>query len=375
MTTPTPPQLVLVTGVSGYLGSNVAHQLLKAGYAVRGTARRSKLESLRQSVQNRYPLLELVEVSDIFSDDLTDILKGVYAVVHVAAPIPTPTDSVTPIKQASEGTLHILNQAYNAGVRKFVLTSSFAALINPDLQAAFTDIVFTEKDWGQVALEEALVAGKSNPVYAYCSIKLLSEKVAWKFAAEKPDFDLATILPTNLFGPYPPHFPLPYPPPSTTGYIYMLLQGQVPPLFTANSHDIRDCALAHVRALQLPPVKRDSSVGASVDDVKIQLQEKRVITSAAQSTWAQTAEYLRETRPDLRDRLPDITEEYDVPPPAGLASKETGGKKLIPVAKVDTTRAKELLGFDKWIDWRECIDATVDLVLRSEKEAKGVHSE
>ncbi|KAF8644847.1 hypothetical protein AX16_008235 [Volvariella volvacea WC 439] len=347
--------------------------LLQAGYAVKGTARRNKLEPLRKSVQEHYPLLELVEVSDVFSDDLTDVLKGVYAVVHVATPLPTAVDSIEMIKKGSEGTLHILNQAYNAGVRKFILTSSFAALINPDFQAAYTDIVCTETDWGQVTLEEALVVGKSNLGYAYCAIKILAEKTAWRFAAERPDFDLATIVPTNLYGPYPPHFPLPYPPPSTSSFIYMLLQGQVPPLLTANTHDTRDCALAHVRALQLPPVKRDWSAGASVDDVMVQLQAKRIITSAGQCTLARVVQYLREVYPDLKDRLPDVPEEYDVPPPSGLANKETGGKKLTPIAKVDTTRARELLGMDKWINWRECLDATVGWILRSEKERKGIN--
>ncbi|KAF8650714.1 hypothetical protein AX16_005087 [Volvariella volvacea WC 439] len=102
MAPPTQRKLVLVTGISGYLGFNVAYQLLKAGYAVRG----------------HYPLLELVNVDDIFKDDLTEALKGVYALIHVATALPGVDDATEMIRGGTEGTRHILNQAYKAGVRK-----------------------------------------------------------------------------------------------------------------------------------------------------------------------------------------------------------------------------------------------------------------
>ncbi|KAF8651043.1 hypothetical protein AX16_004906 [Volvariella volvacea WC 439] len=346
MAPPAQPQVVLVTGISGYLGSNVAYQLLQAGYAVRGTARGNKLKVIQESVGKHYPLLELVEVGDIFRDDLTEVLKGVNAVIHVATALPGADDSITMIKGGVEGTLHLLNQAYNAGIKKFVLTSSFASLIEPDFQAAYTDITLNETNWGTATLEEALVAGKDNPLYAYCATKLLAERTAWKFAAEKPDFDLAAVLPVGIYGPFPPHFALPHPQGSTTfAYVYTLLNGQTPPQLSVNTHDVRDCALAHVRALQLPPFQRVR--GATVEETAVKLQEKRFIASAGQFSWAQAAEYLREAHPELKDRIPVIEEQFDLPTPAGLKKKAPADKKLTPVEKVDTTRAKEVLGIDK----------------------------
>lgn len=46
---------ILVTGVSGYIGSHVADQLLQAGYRVRGTVRdESKGERVRELFAGKY---------------------------------------------------------------------------------------------------------------------------------------------------------------------------------------------------------------------------------------------------------------------------------------------------------------------------------
>ncbi|KAF8650737.1 hypothetical protein AX16_005110 [Volvariella volvacea WC 439] len=72
---------------TGYLGSSVVYQLLQSGYASEG----AKLDYLRESVGNHYPLLELVRVGDIFLDHLSEVLKSVYAVIHGTAVDDTPT--------------------------------------------------------------------------------------------------------------------------------------------------------------------------------------------------------------------------------------------------------------------------------------------
>jgi nucleoside-diphosphate-sugar epimerase len=54
----------------------------------------------------------------------------------------TPDETIKAIKDA---TLNVLRQARDSGVRKVVLTSSWAATINPvgDVTKAFTDVTFT----------------------------------------------------------------------------------------------------------------------------------------------------------------------------------------------------------------------------------------
>ena len=64
--------LVLVTGVSGYVGGWVAHTALKLGYRVRGTVRsltnENKVKNLRNIAPGSKYNLELVE-ADLTKDD------------------------------------------------------------------------------------------------------------------------------------------------------------------------------------------------------------------------------------------------------------------------------------------------------------------
>jgi nucleoside-diphosphate-sugar epimerase len=74
-------QIVLVTGVSGFLASHVADQFLQAGYKVRGTTREvSKVDSIKKAFDSKYGegRLEVVAVPDITLDGAFDeAVKGI----------------------------------------------------------------------------------------------------------------------------------------------------------------------------------------------------------------------------------------------------------------------------------------------------------
>jgi len=60
--------LILITGATGYIGSNVADQALEAGYKVRGTTRsKAKGQWLNDLLKKKYGegRFELVEVPDM----------------------------------------------------------------------------------------------------------------------------------------------------------------------------------------------------------------------------------------------------------------------------------------------------------------------
>src|SRR5579871_5521784 len=125
---------VLVTGASGFLAQHVILKLLEKGYDVRGTLRSLKRAEEVKSVLGKYnpkgASIELVE-ADLGADKGWDeAVKGCKFVQHVASPFPAvhPKDENELIRPAREGALRVLKAAKAAGVKRVVMTSSFAAI-------------------------------------------------------------------------------------------------------------------------------------------------------------------------------------------------------------------------------------------------------
>ena len=81
--------LVLLTGVSGFIASHTADQLLDAGYKVRGTVRSlDKAHWLYELFDGKYGKgkFEAVEVPDMMSKNAFDeAVKGVDGICHLAS--------------------------------------------------------------------------------------------------------------------------------------------------------------------------------------------------------------------------------------------------------------------------------------------------
>ncbi|KAF8072304.1 NAD-P-binding protein [Lyophyllum atratum] len=333
--------LILVTGVNGFVGSNVVLQLIEAGYKVRGTLRSGKIDDFRKFVGSKFPALEVVQVDDVGTGDLTDALKGVDAIIHVAAPLPFggpgPKEN---LNIAVEGYLNVLRQALKNGVSKVVMTGSWASSIDPTLKQAFEGHVSTEKDWGNVT-EDEFLAGEHDPMWTYLAAKTLAERAAWKFAETQPSLDLSIVTPPFIFGQFSPGFPLPEQSAlSSNQHIYTLLKGAIPPPLPPLFCDVRDVAQAHVAALLVP--KSTSNV-----------EEKRFLISGGFLIWKDAVEYLHQTRPELKDRLPALDATF-APFPG-------------PPTSIDATRAKTVLGMEKYHTWKETIDGAINGLLEAEK--------
>ncbi|KAK0502294.1 hypothetical protein EDD18DRAFT_1328035 [Armillaria luteobubalina] len=88
-------KIIFVTGGTGFIGFHVLVQLLEAGYTVRATARGKKAALLRNALGTTYDKLQVLEIPDIFSDDLSKVLQGVYGIIHLAATTPGKANAAT----------------------------------------------------------------------------------------------------------------------------------------------------------------------------------------------------------------------------------------------------------------------------------------
>ena len=126
---------VLVTGGSGFVASYCILQLLAEGHSVRTTVRSLKRESDVRSMLKTGGAGACDRLS-FFAADLendagwSEAVAGCDYVLHVASPIPPglPKHEDELIVPAREGALRVLRAARDAGVKRVVLTSSFAAI-------------------------------------------------------------------------------------------------------------------------------------------------------------------------------------------------------------------------------------------------------
>ena len=232
--------LVCVTGATGFLASCLVADLLVRGYQVRGTVRdRAKADRLA-ALPGAAERLTTVEAELRAPATLQAAVEGCATVFHTASPyvinVADPQrDLVDPAVQGTVNTLAACAAA--GGIRRVVLTSSMAAVTDePE-----SDHVLTETDWNTKSTLER------NPYYLS---KTLAERAAWDFmAAEKPSFDLVAINPFVVMGPsLSPALNV------SNQILVDLLSGAYPAILnlTWGIVDVRDVALAHVRAAEVP---------------------------------------------------------------------------------------------------------------------------
>lgn len=234
--------LVLLTGVSGFIAKHVALKLLNAGYSVRGTLRRmDRAEEVRAALApyltEHAGVLTFVQ-ADLESDaGWAEAMAGVSALVHTASPFPIaqPKDPATVIRPAVEGTERVLKAAASAGVTRVILTSSTVAVLNE----AKPDTLQDEADWCDIHLPSTTPYAKS---------KTLAERTAWEIAKAR-GLKLTTINPGLVLGP-----PLDEHYGSSLGLVERFLKGKDPmlPPMGIPVVDVRDVAEMHLRALQRP---------------------------------------------------------------------------------------------------------------------------
>jgi len=268
-------------------------------------------------------------------DDISEHLKGVDAVIHAAAPLPSKGDSKALLNGALNGSLNVIRQAEKGGIKRIIYTSSIVAVFNPSGS-------LTDKDWNPMTEQETLAA----PAFlAYVGAKTLAERAVWKFADEHKDVDVTVVNPPYLFGPFAPGFCIPKPDYgalSTNFHIYHFLtkKGRAFPS-SAGCSDVRDVARIHVEALTSAP---ESSIG----------RKRLPIASPYDSNYKQAVEFVAEAHPELRERLVDANTAPQFP---------------VDKLPVDLKRVEDVTGVkvDSYHTWKETVLDTIDSLLALEK--------
>ncbi len=238
---------VLVTGGSGFIAGHALLQLLAAGHTVRTTVR-----DLAREAEVRATLTAAGAGPDaqarlsFLAADLTadsgwaEAAAGCDHVLHMASPFPpaTPKSDDELIIPARDGALRVMRAAREAGVRRVVLTSSFAAVGygHPPRTTPFT-----EADWTDPAGADCT---------AYVKSKTLAERAAWDFIrTEGGGLELSVVNPVGVFGPV-------LGPDYSTSILVVqrLMDGAVPgcPKLHFGVVDVRDVADLHLRAMTDP---------------------------------------------------------------------------------------------------------------------------
>jgi len=249
---------ILVTGGSGFIGSHCILQLLATGHHVRTTVRNLKREGEVRAMLKQGGAKPGDRLS-FFATDLENdagwpqAVAGCEYVLHVASPLPPnmPKREDELIVPAREGTLRVLRAARDAGVKRVVLTSSFAAIGygHPPRKTPFN-----ETDWTDL---------NGDGVYAYVKSKTLAEGAAWDFIANQGGgLELSVVNPVGVFGPVlGPDYS------ASILLVQRLMDGAIPgvPQLYFGVVDVRDVADLHIRAMTHPAARGERFLAVAGD--------------------------------------------------------------------------------------------------------------
>jgi nucleoside-diphosphate-sugar epimerase len=300
--------LVLVTGGSGFIGSHTTLQLLAAGHKVRVTVRNLAREPEVRALLKVGGIDAGERVSFVAADLESDAgwpqaVAGCDFVLHVASPFPAtiPRNEDELIGPARDGALRVLRAARDGGVKRVVLTSSFAAIGygHPSQKAPFDETSWTDATGG-------------GDVAPYVKSKTLAERAAWDFVAKEGGaLEMAAVNPVGVFGPVlGPDY-------STSILIVQkLMDGAVLgcPKVSFGVVDVRDVADLHLRAMTHPAASGERFLAVAGEFLTIldiaQLLKRRLGAAARRvptrqiPNWLVRLAALRD--PSIKQILPEL---------------------------------------------------------------------
>ena len=179
---------VLITGVAGFLGSNLLTKMLKEGHQVVGIDNLSmgKLENIQQHLEN--PSFNFLQRDIIEETTYADLDDDIESVIHLAAfKIPRYGKAVDTLQINGKGSEMVLDFCKERKIKCTLASTS-------DVYGMSPDIPFKEDG-------NCLIGNSKVPRWAYAVSKLFDEHLALAYM-EAYDFPVALM---RFFGSYGPH--------------------------------------------------------------------------------------------------------------------------------------------------------------------------
>ncbi|KAK1985662.1 NAD dependent epimerase/dehydratase [Colletotrichum cereale] len=325
--------LIFITGATGFIGSHVALQALEAGYHVRLSVRKeSQIGGLKELFAEHAAKLDFVVIPDLAKPGaFSHALQGVDYVFHVASPMPGKGDDFKKdyLAPAEQGTTALLDAAKTIpAIKRIVIVSSILALLP-------LDVWITGNFNGKEGLNASIPIDpdmefpedpRASAGLKYQASKILAHRSVLEWVPKnKPGFTVITLHPSFVFGRNLTQTSAGVID-GTNGMLWESLFSETPTVSTV-AVDVRDVALAHLRALDL--------------DVKEQSAVQEFVLSAPESCgweWDGVVKFVRERYPHLNILLNGPFEKS---------------------SKVKAIRATELLGI-RWRSMEDTITSFLD---------------
>jgi len=249
-------ELVLITGVSGFIGHTVLRKTLESGYRVRAIVRKNSNIEQTQKALAKPEWISKVEFSvvpDLAAPNaFADSMLGVTYIMHVASPLPSPSDNYERdyFRPAIDMTTNILAAAHETtSVKRAVITSSLGAYI-PAMDFAAGELQKKVYQADDEICHYDLKTPFNHPLFAYAASKSMALDAAEEFLArEKPKFDIIFLVPSLVFGEDPLAVTAKDVLTSSNGILMRLLLGEPSNPTLGSAVSLQDVAALHVLAL------------------------------------------------------------------------------------------------------------------------------
>lgn len=303
---------VLVTGGAGFIGSNLAGELIRRGAKVRIVD--NFVTGFRENLDEIAGDFEFIEADVADAEAMRKAVDGVEFVFHQAALPSVPRSVADPLETHNacvNGTFNILNAARDAGVKRLIYAASSSA-------------------YGDQQILPKVETMRPEPLSPYAAAKLAGELYCTVFN-QVYGLETFSLRYFNVFGPR--QNPSSQYSGVVSRFIDAFMKGGTPVIF-GDGHQSRDFTYI-----------------ANVVDANIKAAE----ATAGIGEVMNVANGERVSLLELFDVMKVVTGRNDVE--ANFQPERTGDVKH---SQADNARAKEWLGYDKLVGLEEGIKRTID---------------